>query len=484
MPMERRGARSVAQPKTAVPAHPAEPFAGYARLDLIYTVARMKPTERLTSLVHHFNEANLRQAFQELDGSKASGIDRVTKKQYQKDLDSNVVALAKSIREGRYRPLPSRQVLIPKPQGGVRPLAVGCLEDKIVQTLAARILEAVFEPLFSPRSYGFRRQKTAHQAVGQLSESILKSQDYCTVVEMDIEKFFDSVNHETLMQYLETRIIDPNFLRLIRLLLRADVLKVDGQIQTTKLGTPQGSPVSPVLANIYLHFLLDEWFAENYSQSGRMVRYADDAVFVFKDSTTAEKFRTALVQRLAEGDLKLNLDKSAIVPFSRHSPQGTIAFLGFELYWGRDAARQKVLKLKTQPKRLSRSISDFTDWIKVSRNRMNLDKLWSLARSKLVGHYNYYGVRSNSPKVSHFYFACVGALFKWLNRRSQKRSFSWEQFERRLYFHPLPMPPFTVELRDVYSERNSVKHTPKSRMRENRTSGSVRSTGWQHPVFT
>lgn len=473
----------MAQSKKTVPAYSAEPFAGYARLDWINSVAKTKPRERMTSLVHHFNEANLRRAFQELDGSKAPGIDHITKEQYRKDLDSNVAALAKSIQEGRYRPLPSRQVLIPKPQGGTRPLAVGCLQDKVVQTLAARILEAVFEPVFSPRSYGFRRGKTAHQAVGRLVESISLSQDSCTIVEMDIEKFFDSVNHDTLMQHLQTRIIDSKFLQLIRLLLRADVLKGD-QIQPTELGTPQGSPVSPVLANIYLHFLLDTWFEENYAQSGRMVRYADDAVFVFKSGTTAERFRTALVARLAEGDLKLNLDKSAIVPFSRRSPKGTIAFLGFELYWGKDAAQRRVLKLKTQPKRLSRSICDFTDWIKTSRNRMKLDKLWRLARSKFLGHFNYYGVRSNSAKLSHFYFACVGALFKWLNRRSQKRSFTGEQFERRLIFNPLPMPPFTTELRDVSSERNSDKHTPKSRMRENRKSGSVRSTGWQHPVFT
>jgi hypothetical protein len=207
-------------------------------------------------------------------------------------------------------------------------------------------------------------------------------------------------------------------------------------------------------------------------------------VFIFKNGKTAERFRTELMARLAEGDLKLNLDKSAIVPFSRRSPKGTIAFLGFELYWGRDAAKRRVLKLKTQPKRLGRSICSFTDWIKAYRNKWRLDDLWRLARSKIAGHYNYYGVRSNSAKLSHFYFACVGALFKWLNRRSQKHSFSWEQFERRLRFNPLPRPPFSEELRDVSSERNSDKHPPKSRMRENRKSGSVRSPGWQHPGFT
>src|SRR5690348_6232817 len=199
MPMERRGARFVAQSKTTISVHAEGPFKGYARLDWIHKAAKERPSERFTSLVHHFNEANLRRAFQELSGSKAPGIDRVTKDQYRKDLDANIEALARALREGRYRPRPSRQVLIPKPQGGTRPLAVGCLEDKIVQTLAARILEAVFEPIFPRHSYGFRHGKSAHQAVGRLYETIDDRKDACVVVEMDIEKFFDSVDHDWLM---------------------------------------------------------------------------------------------------------------------------------------------------------------------------------------------------------------------------------------------------------------------------------------------
>lgn len=481
-PMEQRDARLVAKPSTETSTHSAESLWGYSRLGLIRTVAQTRPTERFTSLVHLFNVPNLRRAFQELDGTRAPGIDRVTKDQYRKDLENHLVALEKRLRDGSYRPKPSRQVLIPKPQGGMRPLAIGCLQDKLVQTLMARILEAVFDPLFSTRSYGFRRDKTAHQAVGRLYESIVQCQQTGVVVEMDIEKFFDSMNQPWLMRQVESRIVDPKLLRLLSILLRADVLK-EGVAHPTELGTPQGSPVSPILANIYLHFLLDEWFDENFSHSGRMVRYADDAAFVFKSSAAAQKFRQALISRMAEAGLKLNLDKSGIVPFSRHSPKGTVAFLGFELYWGRTAGQAKVLKLKTQPKRLSRSMSAFTDWIKTHRNRMKLDKLWRLAATKLRGHFNYYGVRSNSPKLAYFYHHCVGALFKWLNRRSQKRSFTWERFERRLFFHPLPRIRYAQDLRDVSSEHNAVKHKPKSRMREIRTSGSVRSAS-QKLVFT
>lgn len=469
---------------TSTSSVPAEgPFQGYARLSWIHSVAQRRADVRFTSLVHHMNEHNLRRAFQELDGSKAAGIDRVTKDQYRQSLDANIATLHRALREGSYRPRPSRQVLIPKPQGGTRPLAVGCLEDKVVQTLAARILEAVFDPIFRRESYGFRRGISAHQAVGRLFETIASRSGSCTVVEMDIEKFFDSMDHAWLMQRIETRIADPNFLRLIRILLRADVLRTDGLTYATELGTPQGSPVSPVLANIYLHFLLDEWFAEHHALRGRMIRYADDAVFVFDDSAEAEQFRSALIERMTEGKLRLNLDKSSIVPFSRRNPKGTVAFLGFELYWGRDKSRQRFLKIKTQTKRLARSINAFTDWIKKCRNSMKSETLWKIARAKLQGHFNYYGVQTNSAKLGHFHLAAVGALYKWLNRRSQKRSLTWDRLVR-LARQLLPHPPLNAELRDVSSERNSVKHKPKSRMREIRTSGSVRSTGWQQPVFT
>lgn len=275
-----------------------------------------------------------------------------------------------------------------------------------------------------------------------------------------------------------------HFLRLIRRLLRNSILTPDADLKLNEAGTAQGSPASPVLANICLHYLLDEWFQEHFGGKGRMVRYADDAVFAFVDSATAHKFRQALAARLAEAGLRLNLDKSGVVPFSKGAPKGTVSFLGFQFYWGRDATRRKTLKLKTQPKRLSRSIQAFKEWVKLTRNRMKLDKLWSLARAKLQGHFNYFGVTYNEAKLSHFYFACNGLLFRWLNRRSQKRSFSWGRYEKRLRFSPLPNPPRGAELKDVTSERSSSKHQPKSRMRKLRTSGSVRSAGRQRPAFT
>ena len=461
----------------------AGPFRGYVKLHWIRAAAERRRQEVVGSLFHHFNVDNLRRAFRELDGSRACGIDGVTKQQYQAMLESNLRALHHTIRCGRWRPRPSREVLIPKPQGGTRPLAIGCLEDKIVQTLATRILEAVYEPLFHRHSYGFRRGKSAHQALGRLYSVIKSRRQKCVVVEMDIEKFFNSVDHEWLVQKLKLKIADGHFLRLIRRMLRGSILHESGALAETERGTPQGSPVSPMLANICLHYLLDGWFDAEYGGRGEFVRYADDAVFVFRDEETARSFQAALQLRLQEAGLSLNIAKSAIVPFSSRAPRGVVSFLGFDFYWGKDRQGGRLLKLKTAAKRLYRSMQDFTDWVKSTRCKKRLKELWAEARARLSGHFSYFGVTFNERKLNHFRLVCIKGLFKWLNRRSQKHSFSWKQFERKLHFNPLPLPPRGEMLIDITSEYRAVRnHQPKSRMRENRTSGSVRGLSGLRPL--
>lgn len=485
MPVEPREARRVNHVQSAPEVRTEGPARGYARLDWIRLASerRRKGMPRFSNLMHHFNLHNLREAFRELDGSRASGIDGVTKKQYQENLEANLEALYQAIRGGGWRPRPSREILIPKPQGGFRPLAIGCLEDKIVQTLMSRILEAIYEPHFHRHSYGFRRGKSAHQAVGRLYSVINQRQNNCVVVEMDIEKFYNSMNHEWLMQKLELSIEDKHLLRLIRRMLRNSILNEGGTLAVNELGTPQGSPVSPVLSNIYLHYLLDEWFEQNHAESGEMVRYADDAVFVFKNEDDAQNFQAALVARMEDGFLKLNLDKSGIVPFSANKPKGTVAFLGFELFWGIAQKTLRTLKLKTSSKKMNRCMKTLTDWIKQIRNKEKLKTIWSTAAAKLRGHFSYFGVIFNQQKLAQFYWTSIGSLFKWLNRRSQKRSFTWAQFKRKLQFEPLPKPPPGPELIDITSEyRTERKHQPKSRMREICKSGSVRRGAGFAPV--
>ena len=486
MCMERRETRQ-ANPSRLVPPVPTEgPYKGYAGIDRIDAAARkFDQGQRFTHVMHHLNEHNLRQAFRQIKGNKAVGIDQVTKDQYGKELQANLESLSNEIVKGGWRPKPSRQVLIPKPQGGMRPLAIGCLEDKIVQINTAKILEAIFEPIMHRHSYGFRSGKSPQQALARLYQEINRRGKHAIVVEMDIEKFFDTVNQDKLMEMISSRLKDPFFLRHVRRTLRNSILTDSGNLKESVIGTPQGNPASPVLANIYLHFALDEWFEEKWQKSGEIVRYADDAVFIFDDEEKAKAFREELELRLAEYGLKLNADKSGIRKFGPQDKTGDLPFVGFSLYWGKAWLGKPFLKAKTNPKRLGRAIQAFKEWIKESRHKYKLDVLWEKARSKIIGHYNYYGVSHNLAKLAHYYFACMGLLFKWLNRRSQRKSFTWESFNRRLMFNPIPKPTQGSIVIDLENGLGTVsKRKPKSRVRKLRTHGSVRSSGRQRPLFT
>ena len=483
--MERSGRRQVDRSKLKPEACTAGLFKGYYGLDRINSVAVRDRAQVFNNLIHKVsNEDNLIQAFRGLDGTKAVGIDHVTKGNYEHHLRANISALADEIRRGGWRPRPSRQVLIPKPSGDKRPLAIGCLEDKIVQTLVAKILEAIYEPRFHRRSFGFRPKRSCHQALGCLYSAINKRGKHTVVVEMDIEKFFNNVDHGKLMGFLEERISDQAFLRLVRRLLRNSILSEDGTLIDNTTGTPQGSPVSPILANVYLHHVIDEWFDQNYIAKGEMVRYADDAAFIFDDLAVAEQFKADLQARFAEHGLKMNDDKSKVVEFGpKH--KGIIGFVGFILYWGKTRLTKTTLKVQTAPERYKRALQSFKEWIKETRNRLPTRELWKRIANRLRGHYNYYGVTFNQRHVSKFFFECIGLAFKWLNRRSQKISFTWRQFKRKLMFNPLPKPPAGFELIDITSEHGPEnKHKTKSRMRKSRTSGSARSGRQQCLPFT
>jgi RNA-directed DNA polymerase len=461
-------------------------FKGYERLHRINSASITNRDERFNNLMHHFSIGNLREAFRQIHGNAAVGIDHVTKEMYAQDLEANLLELRDSIFRGGWRPQPSREKLIPKPQGGFRPLAIGCVEDKIVQLLMAKILEAIYEPIFHRHSYGFRPRRNAHHAIARMYDIISERPDKCVVVEMDIEKFFNSINHDRLMELIEQKIADPSCLRLIRRMLRNSILHENGEISPSSEGTPQGSPVSPILANIYLHYILDLWFDENYAGKGNIIRYADDAVFVFTSEQTAQEFKLALQERLEGfGKIKLNLDKSGLLRFHSKTQEGGLTFLGFTLYWGKNKSGKTLLKIKTAKKTIAASMSAFNEWIKRARHKYKLDKIWELAAAKLRGHYGYFGITFNNQKLNHYYFHAIGVLFKWLNRRSQKRSFTWERFSKRLLFNPLPKPPKGGEVWDIFAGLGSeLKHKPRSRMRKLRTSGSNRSAGWQHPAFT
>ena len=390
-----------------------------------------------TNLMCQLKTGLLRRSFQSLDGHKAKGIDGMTKARYGENLEANLQELETKLHRGSYHPLPARQVLIPKANGKMRPLAISSLEDKVVQKSVADILMALYEPKFLDSSLGFRPRKGCHTALQKLYR-MLKDETRPYVVDMDIEKFFDSVDHEKMIEVLEKRISDPRFLRLIRKMMKAGIMK-DGQAVPNTMGTPQGSIVSSILANIYLHDVLDQWFHENYENHyQQMVRYADDVVFCFKREEDAIIFYQSLKERLKEHGLTLNEEKSRIVSF-RKKEHKIFSFLGMTFYWGQDRKKRVFLKMKTQTEKLVKSFQAFTIWIKENRNKAKLNVLWEEVKAKFRGHYAYYGVTLNKS-VYHYYHECTGILFKWLNRRSQKPSMTWEQFQRRLQLNPLPKP--------------------------------------------
>ena len=379
----------------------------------------------------------LRRAYHELDSDKAVGTDGITKACYGRNLEANLKDLETRLHRGSYHPQPSRQVLIPKANGKTRPLAISNLEDKIVQRAVAYIVEALYEPLFTDVSLGFRPKRGCHQAIRRIYH-LLKDGHRPHVVDVDIEKFFNSMNHERMMEFLQKRISDPRFLRLMTKLLRAGIL-VDGEAQVNEIGSPQGSIVSPLLANIFLHYVLDLWFKEHiggYHQ--QMVRYADDVVFCFHDQGKAESFLPQLKERFQAFQLSVNESKTKIVNFENKA-HNVFHFLGFTFYWGKVRTGQTLLKLKTQTEKLRAKILSFKEWIKEVRAKYRTQVLWRKASEKIRGHYAYYGVTFNS-RLTLFYKICVQLLFKWLNRRSQKKSYSWAGFLEKLKHNPLPKP--------------------------------------------
>lgn len=390
---------------------------------------------QFSNLMKHVNTTTLHEAYRALDGSKATGVDKVTKSLYGKSLNTNLEELAMRVQNGTYRPQPKREVLIPKTDGKFRPLAIASFEDKLVDWVVGKILILSYEPLFINDSYGYRPNKSAEGAIRACFQAIERN-ERPGVVEIDFTSFFNTINHKLLMNILEKRIIDKRFLGLIRRILSGEIIKETGEILPGIIGTPQGGIASPVLANIFLNEVLDHWFLQNYGVKGnKMVRYADDAVFFFTSEEISQQFLIDLKLRVEEYKLILNMNKSHILNFDKKGHEH-FSFLGFTIYWGRQGSRI-ILKVKTKKEKLIKGIQEFYMWIKENRNKLKLKEIWKLAKAKIKGHANYYGFWMNATKVKHYYDEAVKALFKWLNRRSQKKSYTWESFANRLKALPL-----------------------------------------------
>lgn len=402
----------------------------------------------LNNVFQHFNVENLREAFAAIDGSKAVGIDLMTKDQYGENLSANLQSLVDRLHIGTYRPQPKRGVEIPKANGKTRLIAVGSFEDKLVEWVLARILTQIYEPLFIETSYGFRPKRSTFHAVKTTFCALFKKERRY-VVDIDIEKFFDTVSHRKMIKMLERRINDRKLLSLIARLLEVGIMTDQGLIEKDE-GTPQGGCASPILANIYLHYALDTWFLENFSRSGGVIsRYADDVVFSFTADKDADRFLAAVKDRLESFNLRVNEDKSKKIDFAPKSGN-VFHFTNFTFYWGLDrGSHKRRLRIKTKKERLFKAVATVGDWLKENRNRYTTDKIWNHVKSQLRGHYNYFGLDCNRSKLCHYYYEVRRLLYKWLNRRSQRKSINGAMFERMLLRDPLPFPPDVRKLKHL-----------------------------------
>ena len=413
--------------------------------------AGRSPKYRFISLMHLLTEDFLLACFGDLKRNKAPGIDEVTVTEYEANLEENIKNLLERLKARRYRPRPVKRVYIPKPNGKQRPLGIPAVEDKVVQMACKKILEAIFEVDFLGLSYGFRPQRSCHDALDELDQ-VIRMRPINFVVDMDIARFFDTVNHKWLMKCLKQRIVDGAFLHLLVRFLKAGVV-VDGKAMRTTEGIPQGSILSPLLANIYLHYVLDLWFERRIRPKlkgyAQLVRYADDFVVCFQSEREAKTFTNDLKQRLSKFGLKIAEAKSRVIEFGRHrwaaaQRQGkrlaTFDFLGFTHYCDRNRTGKYRLSRKTARARFNRALLVMNEWLKRIRNRIELRQWWPILAAKLQGHYNYYGIGGNLRSLTRYYYLTVRLLYKWINRRSQKRSYDWEQFRRWLSYNPLPQP--------------------------------------------
>ncbi len=423
----------------------------WLKLSLISGHARRDRTFKFTSLAHLLDVEYLRDCYQSLNRNKAVGIDSVSWQEYGAKLDENLAQLVSRLKAKKYKPLPARRVYIPKNENQMRPLGISALENKIVERGITWILESIYEQDFLDCSYGFRPKKNCHQALKQLNDLIM-FQPVSHIVEADIKGFFDNVDHDKLMEFIRIRITDTALLNLIGKFLKAGYID-DGQLVKSDTGTPQGSILSPMLANIFLHYVLDEWFETTVKRHARgfseLVRYADDFVCVVRYPDDARRIEQAIKNRFSKYGLEIHPTKSRNITFGRFERENarnqnrkpnTFDFLGFTHYC--DVTRKGNFKLgrKTSRKKFSAKCRDMNNWLREIRNRLKTKDWWKILAAKLRGHYQYYGVSENYVNIVKFHRLTLQMVRKWLNRRSQKRNMSWEKFEKYLEHYPLPLP--------------------------------------------
>jgi RNA-directed DNA polymerase len=421
-------------------------------LEKVAERAKRHPEQRILALAHLIDEPALERAYRALRRDAAVGIDGVTVEQYGGQLAANLQALRTRMKTGQYRHQPIRRVNIPKENGAPRPIGISTVEDKIVQGALRDVLGAVYEQDFSDCSYGFRPRRGAHDAIRALNGAFRRGEaNY--IVEADIVSFFDSIDRKMLMQMLRDRIADETLLRLVGKCLHVGILDGESVLEPSE-GTAQGSSLSPLLGNVYLHHVLDVWFEKevrpHLRASSMLVRYADDFVLSFADAGDAARVWGLLEERFKKYGLTLHPKKTRSFGF-RPPEQGgagggtTFDFLGFTLHWQRTRRGMWRVAFRTRGARLRRAIKAAAEWCRRHRHDPIEEQHRALTR-KLVGHYNYFGVNGNARALQRLHFAVSQVWRKWLDRRSQNARMWWKRFRALLRAHPLPPARIRVQI--------------------------------------
>jgi len=417
---------------------------GTTSLEAIAIKANTHPKHRFQDLYRMLNLAALAKAWNRLNKNASAGVDRVTAQAYGENLLPNLIGLEQRLRTKRYRCKAVRRSFIPKSNGKQRPLGIPALEDKIVQQAVSDILRSIFEWDFSDSSFAYREGRGAGDATQSLAAN-LQWGPFGYVVEADIQSFFDHVDHDWMMRMLEQRIDDKALLGLIEQWLKAPVIEVDGSSHRPDKGTPQGGVISPMLANIYLHYVLDHWFERKIRPKLKarslLIRYADDYILAFQNHRDARALYGSLPARLKKFGLTVAPEKTALTRFSRFRPsmRRRFKFLGFEYYWWNDQKGRARLMRRTARSKLKELRQVLKLWLRQNRNRP-LPELAAELRVKMLGHYRYFAVKGNGQSVGRYYTMVTELLFKWLNRCSQRRSYNWTGFLQLLQLMRLPKP--------------------------------------------
>jgi len=408
-------------------------------LGAISNKAKKEKKYRFRNLYRLINEEILHESWRMLNKRAATGTDGIKYEEYGRNLDENIKELVARLKQKRYRAKLIRRHYIEKGNGKQRPLGIPAIEDKLLQHAVKRILSAIYEQEFYSCSYGYRPNKNAHDAIKDL-KTLLGTKKFRYVVEADIKGYFDNLDHDWLIKMLELRIDDKAFIWLIKKWLKAGVLDTDGKVLHPATGSPQGGIISPILANIYMHYVLVLWFQKvvkrHFRWKSEVIVYADDFICIFENKSNSEKFYKVLGKRLGKFGLKLSSEKTNIIDF-RLVKKNSFDFLGFTFRWGK--GRNKKLLIRTSKKNFNKSYKAFKTWLRVNKS-MKKKLLFKKLNQKLRGNYNYYGIKGNSDGIGRFYRQVIKQLFKVLNSRSQKRSYNWEGFNKALEYFDIEKP--------------------------------------------